>query len=186
MGQLLTSKVPLVLLKFGPCPATEGSSRADLTSVWMMQKPQQTPHHVRRKTRVWHVSHELPCTQPAKTANQNQIENVLSFHKAKKKKMLCCPHPTDHKMRKNRVGFFCLLFCWKCQIWAKNLLKFIFNGLKKHLYMRFDCIPPEFSPFRNFKKIIGKLNSLTVRKKYFFFLIDRPTQFSNFGRVRAT
>ena len=31
--------------------------------------------------------------------------------------------------------------------------------------MRFDCIPPEFSPFRNFKKNIGKLNSLTVRKK---------------------
>ena len=31
--------------------------------------------------------------------------------------------------------------------------------------MRFDCIPPEFSPFRNFKKSIGKLNSLTVRKK---------------------
>ena len=31
--------------------------------------------------------------------------------------------------------------------------------------MRFDCIPPEFSPFRNFKKNIGKLKSLTVRKK---------------------
>ena len=31
--------------------------------------------------------------------------------------------------------------------------------------MRFDCIPPEFSPFRNLKKNIGKLNSLTVRKK---------------------
>ena len=31
--------------------------------------------------------------------------------------------------------------------------------------MRFDCIPPEFSPFRNFEKNIGKLNSLTVRKK---------------------
>ena len=31
--------------------------------------------------------------------------------------------------------------------------------------MRFDCILPEFSPFRNFKKNIGKLNSLTVRKK---------------------
>ena len=48
------------------------------------------------------------------------------------------------------------------------MLKFVFNGLKKHLhdlYMRFDCILPEFSPFRNFKKNIGKLNSLTVRKK---------------------
>ena len=49
-------------------------------------------------------------------------------------------------------------------------------------HMRFDCIPPEFSPFRNLKKNIGKLNSLTVRKKK---KIGRPTQFSNFGRVRA-
>ena len=80
--------------------------------------------------------------------------------------MLCCPLPTDRKMRKNRVGFFFFFFFFLCQIWAKNLLKFVFNGLKKHLhdlYMRFDCIPPEFSPFRNFK--YGKLNSLTVRKK---------------------
>ena len=38
-------------------------------------------------------------------------------------------------------------------------------ALKKHLYMRFDCIPLEFSPFRNLKKNIGKLNSLTVRTK---------------------
>ena len=47
--------------------------------------------------------------------------------------------------------------------------------------MHFDCIPPEFSPFRNFKKNIGKLNSLSKKKK-----IDRPTQFSDFGRVGAT
>ena len=100
-----------------------------------------------------------------------------------KKKLLCCPLPTDRKMRKNRVVFFFFFFFfvyWKCQIWAKNLLKFVFNGLKKHLY----CIPAEFSPFRNFKKNIGKLNSLTVRKKK--KKIDRPTQFSKFGRVRAT
>ena len=99
-----------------------------------------------------------------------------------KKKLLCCPLPTDRKMRKNRVGFF-FFFFFLCQIWAKNLLKFVFNGLKKHLYMRFDCIPPEFSPFRNFFLNIGKLNSLTVRKKK---KIDRPTQFSDFGRGRAT
>ena len=88
---------------------------------------------------------------------------------APQKKNLCCPLPTDRKMRKNRVGFFFFFFFFfLCQIWAKNLLKFVFNGLKKHLhdlYMRFDCIPLEFSPFRNFKKNIGKLNSLTVRKK---------------------
>ena len=41
--------------------------------------------------------------------------------------------------------------------------------------MRFDCIPPEFSPFRNLKKNIGKLNSLTVReKKKKKKLTDRP------------
>ena len=92
-------------------------------------------------------------------------------NQAKKTHTLCCPLPTDRKMRKNRVVFFLFyffFFFFLCQIWAKNLLKFVFNGLKKHLhdlYMRFDCIPPEFSPFRNFKKNIGKLNSLTVRKK---------------------
>ena len=51
---------------------------------------------------------------------------------------------------------------------GEEFAKICINGLKKHLhdlYMRFDCIPPEFSPFRNFKKNIGKLNSLTVRKK---------------------
>ena len=89
------------------------------------------------------------------------------YNKAKKKKLLCCPLPTDRKMRKKQGHFFFIYF-FLCQIWAKNLLKFVFNGLKKHLhdlYMRFDCIPPEFSPFRNLKKKFGKLNSLTVRKK---------------------
>ena len=41
--------------------------------------------------------------------------------------------------------------------------------------MRFDCIPAEFSPFRNFLKNIGKLNSLTVRKKKKKKNIYRPT-----------
>ena len=82
------------------------------------------------------------------------------------KKLLCCPLPTDRKMWKNGVVFLVFCFCcWKCQIWAKNLLKFVFNGLKKHLYMRFDCIPAEFSPFRNFKKNIGKLSHGTKKKK---------------------
>ena len=54
------------------------------------------------------------------------------------------------KCEKTGSGFFFFFFFFLCQIWAKNLLKFVFNGLKKHLYMRFDCIPPEFSPFRNF------------------------------------
>ena len=84
-------------------------------------------------------------------------------------KFFCCyvalSRPTV-KMRKNRVRFF---FFFLCQIWAKNLLKFVFNGLKKHLhdlYMRFDCILPEFSPFRNFKKILeNSVLSRYVKKK---------------------
>ena len=72
------------------------------------------------------------------------------------------------KCEKNRVVFF-FFFFFLCQIWAKNLLKFVFNGLKKHLhdlYMRFDCIPPEFSPIRNFKKILENSTlSRYVKKK---------------------
>ena len=55
------------------------------------------------------------------------------------------------------------------------MLKFVFNGLKKHLhdlYMRFDCIKPEFPHLETLKKILENP--------------DRPTQFLNFGRVRAT
>ena len=138
------------------------------------------------------------CLAWNKHANYSMYvgQRYLAWHcvlLGQKKKLLCCPLPTDRKMRKNRVVFFFIylfIFFFLCQIWAKNLLKFVFNGLKKHLhdlYMRFDCIPPEFSPFRNFKKNIGKL-SLTVRKKKKKKKKnpDRPTQFLNFGRVRAT
>ena len=73
---------------------------------------------------------------------------------------------------------------------GEEFAKICIQWLKKALvYMCFDCIPPEFSPFRNLKKNIGKLNSLKVRKKKKKKKkkeIDRPTQFSNFGRVRAT
>ena len=48
---------------------------------------------------------------------------------------------------------------------AKICIQWLKKALAWLVYMRFDCIPPEFSPFRNFKKNIGKLNSLTVRKK---------------------
>ena len=81
--------------------------------------------------------------------------------------LLCCPHPTDRKMRKNRVRFFYLFFYRKCQIWAKNLLKFVFNGLKKHLYM-YICVLTAFRPSFPYLETFfccWKLNSLTVRKK---------------------
>ena len=99
--------------------------------------------------------------------------NIIPDLGQKKKNYVALSRPTV-KCEKTGLGFFCFVF-WKCQIWAKNLQKFVFNGLKKHLYMRFDCIPPEFSPFRNFKKYIGKLNSLTVRKKKKKKKKNRPT-----------
>ena len=37
------------------------------------------------------------------------------------------------KCEKTGSGFFFFFFFY-CQIWAKNLLKFVFNGLKRHLY----------------------------------------------------
>ena len=82
-----------------------------------------------------------------------------------KKKLLCCPLPTDRKMRKNRVGFFFFFFFFMSDL-GEEFAKICIQWLKKALvYMRFDCIPPEFFPFSNFKKNIGKLNSFTVRKK---------------------
>ena len=48
---------------------------------------------------------------------------------------------------------------------AKICIQWLKKALAWLVYMRFDCIPPEFSPFRNLKNNIGKLNSLTVRKK---------------------
>ena len=42
--------------------------------------------------------------------------------------------------------------------------------------MRFDCIPPEFSPFRNFKKILENSTlSRYVKKKKKKKKNDRPT-----------
>ena len=104
--------------------------------------------------------------------------------------MLPLLRPTVKCEKTGSFFFFFFFFFFFClSDLAKNLLKFVFNGLKKHLhdlYMRFDCIPPEFSPFRNLKKNIGKLNSLTVRKKKKKKKKSRPTDpILNFGRVRA-
>ena len=58
---------------------------------------------------------------------------------------------------------------------AKICIQWLKKALAWLVYMRFDCILPEFSPFRNFKKNIGKLNSLTVRKKKKKKKKSRPT-----------
>ena len=99
-----------------------------------------------------------PMTPPPLPRPTPQIGHCIIL-RPKKNVYVALSRPTVKCEKQGQVFFFFFL----CQIWAKNLLKFVFNGLKKHLYMRFDCIPPEFSPFRNFKKKIGKLNSLTVR-----------------------
>ena len=116
------------------------------------------------------------------------IDQIFATVRPKKKKLLCCPLPTDRKMRKNRVVFF-VLFFWKCQVWVKNLLKFVFNGLKKHLYILYAFLTafrPSFPHLDIFKKILENSTLSRYVKKKNITKIDRPTQFSNFGRVRAT
>ena len=85
---------------------------------------------------------------------------TLNCHKAPKK--ICYVALSRPTVKCEKTGSVFFFFFLKMSDLGEELLKFVFNGLKKHLYMRFDCIPPEFSPFRNFKKNIGKLNSLTV------------------------
>ena len=68
---------------------------------------------------------------------------------------------------------------------GEEFAKICIQWLKKALAYAFWLHSARVFPFRNFKKNIGKLNSLTVRKKK-KKNPDRPTQFLNFGRVRAT
>ena len=91
----------------------------------------------------------------------------ISMTLGQKKKLLCCPLPTDRKMRKNWVRFF---FFFLCQIWAKNLLKFVFNGLKKHLHDLYICVltafRPSFPHLETLKKILENSTlSRYVKKK---------------------
>ena len=73
---------------------------------------------------------------------------------------------------------------------AKICIQWLKKALTWLVCMRFDCIPPEFSPFRNFKKKILENSTLSryvkKKKKKKIKNPDRPTQFLNFGRVRAT
>ena len=52
--------------------------------------------------------------------------------KAKKKKCLCCPLPTDRKMRKNRVGFFFFFFFFMSDL-GEEFAKICIQWLKKAL-----------------------------------------------------
>ena len=53
----------------------------------------------------------------------------------KKKKMLCCPLPTDRKMRKNRVGFFFFFFFFVVEMsdLGEEFAKICIQWLKKAL-----------------------------------------------------
>ena len=98
---------------------------------------------------------------------------IILDPRPKKKKLLCCPLPTDRKMRKNRVGFF----CWKCQIWAKNLLKFVFIGLKKHLYI---CVLTAYRPSFPHLETLKKILENSTRSRYVKKKKKNPTDWPNF------
>ena len=75
-------------------------------------------------------------------------------------------------------SFFCC--CWKCQIWAKNLLKFVFNGLKSTCICVLTAFRPSFPHLETLKKILKKKNSLTVGKKKKKKKKNWPTDRPNF------
>ena len=84
--------------------------------------------------------------------------------------------PWLYSLRRHQKKWF--LSNWgrtRCNRSAQGLKMANCTSFKILTHMRFDCILPEFSPFRNFKKNIGKLNSLTVRKKKKKKKKSRPT-----------
>ena len=103
--------------------------------------------------------------------------------------MLPSPDRPKNAKKQGRFFFF-FFFFFLCQIWAKNLLKFVFNGLKKHLHDLYICVltafRPSFPHLETFKKILENSTLSRYVKKKKKKNPDRPTQFLNFGRVRAT
>ena len=73
------------------------------------------------------------------------LQAVSIFDKAKKKNVYVALSRPTIKCEKTGSGFFYFFFL--CQIWAKNLLKFVFNGLKKHLHdLYIKCVLTAFRP----------------------------------------
>ena len=58
--------------------------------------------------------------------------NCVTRYQGKKKKLLCCPLPTDRKMRKNRVGV-CLFVCFFMSDLGEEFAKICIQWLKKAL-----------------------------------------------------
>ena len=113
---------------------------------------------------------------------------INTYTLGQKKKCLCCPLPTDRKMRKNRVGFFFFFFFMSDL--GEEFAKSCIQWLKKALCMTCTCVltafRPSFPHLETLKKILENSTlSLYVKKKK-KKNPDRPTQFFNFGRVRAT
>ena len=91
-------------------------------------------------------------------------------------------------MRKNRVGFFFFLVVEMSDL-GEEFAKICIQWLKKALV--YICVltafRPSFPHLETLKKILENSTlSRYVKKKKKKKKIDRPTQFSNFGRVRAT
>ena len=110
------------------------------------------------------VTNFLSCVR----SDHCKDELQSSLGPQKKFVMLPSPRPTV-KCEKTGSGFFFFL----CQIWAKNLLKFVFNGLKKHLYIRvLTAFRPSFPHLETLKKILENSTlSWYVKKKK---STDRP------------
>ena len=81
--------------------------------------------------------------------------------------------PTVKCEKTGSFFFFVFFFFWKCQIWAKNLLKFVFNGLKKHLYI-LTAFRPCFPHLETLKKILENSTLSRYVKKKKKKSTDRP------------
>ena len=98
----------------------------------------------------------------------------------KKKCYVALSRPTVKCEKTGSVFFFFFFFFFLCQIWAKNLLKFVFNGLKKHLHDLYICVltafRPSFPHLETKKKILenSTLSRYVKKKKKKKIPTDRP------------
>ena len=76
------------------------------------------------------------------------IKLVFHIRPKQKKNYVALSRPT---VKCEKTGSFFFLLLLKMSDLGEEFAKICIQWPKKALvYMRFDCIPPEFSPFRNF------------------------------------
>ena len=120
--------------------------------------------------------------------NNSNTKSSLVLGQKKKIVIFALSRPTV-KCEKTGSFFFFFFFFFMSDL-GEEFAKICIQWPKKALvYMRFDCIAfrPSFPHLETLKKILENSTlSRYVKKKRRKKKIDRPTQFSNFGRVRAT